>query len=114
MTRDRVGDSPGQPAPPAAAEEVREHERRTDALFSAAASICAPHFDPDPNHYMRLTDQVEAQVQTVTDPVCGMEIDPQSALATRRHEGQLFYFCSTRCAKVFDEAHVMLDSFFGS
>ncbi|HEX6384888.1 MAG TPA: heavy metal translocating P-type ATPase [Anaerolineae bacterium] len=38
----------------------------------------------------------------VRDPVCGMEIDRQSAAATREHMGQTFYFCSTQCAATFD------------
>ena len=38
----------------------------------------------------------------VRDPVCGMEIDSQSAAATREHMGQTFYFCSTHCAGAFD------------
>ena len=29
----------------------------------------------------------------VKDPVCGMDIDPQSAFARREHMGQTFYFC---------------------
>lgn len=36
------------------------------------------------------------------DPVCGMEIDPQSAFATREHMGQTFYFCSQNCVDQFD------------
>ncbi|MCA0454011.1 MAG: heavy metal translocating P-type ATPase [Chloroflexi bacterium] len=36
------------------------------------------------------------------DPVCGMEIDPQSAVAFREHAGQTFYFCSQQCADAFD------------
>jgi Cu+-exporting ATPase len=39
---------------------------------------------------------------TVKDPVCGMMIDPQTAFATREHEGQTFYFCSRDCADKFD------------
>jgi Cu+-exporting ATPase len=38
----------------------------------------------------------------VRDPVCGMEIDPGSAFATREHMGQVFYFCSEKCVKQFD------------
>ena len=39
---------------------------------------------------------------TVRDPVCGMEIEPQSAFAKREHIGQTFYFCSQSCVKKFD------------
>jgi Cu+-exporting ATPase len=38
----------------------------------------------------------------IKDPVCGMEIEPQSAHATREHMGQMFYFCSQSCVDQFD------------
>ena len=38
----------------------------------------------------------------VRDPVCGILIDPQSAVATREHGGQVFYFCSQECVDQFD------------
>ncbi len=39
----------------------------------------------------------------VTDPVCGMKIDPTTAATTREHEGTSFSFCSTGCAESFDK-----------
>jgi len=36
------------------------------------------------------------------DPVCGMEVDPKRAAATRTAMGRTFYFCSLGCAKAFD------------
>ncbi|MDP1713309.1 MAG: heavy metal translocating P-type ATPase [Anaerolineales bacterium] len=36
------------------------------------------------------------------DPVCGMEIEPQSAFAKREHMGQTFNFCSQSCLDQFD------------
>lgn len=41
---------------------------------------------------------------TVKDPVCGMEIDPQTAFAAREHMQQTFYFCSSSCVEQFDKA----------
>ncbi|HEX6303243.1 MAG TPA: YHS domain-containing protein, partial [Anaerolineales bacterium] len=38
----------------------------------------------------------------IRDPVCGMEIDPQSAGARREHMGQSFAFCSQQCVDQFD------------
>jgi Cu+-exporting ATPase len=38
----------------------------------------------------------------VTDPVCGMTIDPKTAVATREHGGTTFSFCSAGCAEKFD------------
>jgi Cu+-exporting ATPase len=40
---------------------------------------------------------------TQHDPVCGMEIEPQSALAKREYMGQTFYFCSQSCVDQFDK-----------
>ncbi len=38
----------------------------------------------------------------VKDPVCGMEIDPQTAYATREHMGHTYYFDSATCVEQFD------------
>lgn len=37
----------------------------------------------------------------VTDPVCGMRMDPSDAAASAEHEGQTFFFCSARCHEAF-------------
>jgi Cu+-exporting ATPase len=39
---------------------------------------------------------------TVTDPVCGMKIDPQAAAGRTERDGQIFYFCSPMCKQRFD------------
>nr|WP_231979447.1 HAD-IC family P-type ATPase [Tessaracoccus coleopterorum] len=39
---------------------------------------------------------------THIDPVCGMKVQPAKAAATRDHDGNTFYFCSTHCAAAFD------------
>ena len=45
---------------------------------------------------------MKGQTTLVRDPVCGMQIDPAKAAATRVHMGQTFHFCSPGCAKAFD------------
>ena len=42
------------------------------------------------------------QQQQVTDPVCGMQIDPQQAAGSSEYRGQTYYFCSTGCKRQFD------------
>ncbi|HLB62727.1 MAG TPA: YHS domain-containing protein [Actinomycetota bacterium] len=37
------------------------------------------------------------------DPVCGMEVDPQSAAASWEHSGVTYYFCSQGCLEDFKE-----------
>ncbi len=36
------------------------------------------------------------------DPVCGMDIEPKAAFATRPFRGQTLYFCSEACVQKFD------------
>jgi Cu+-exporting ATPase len=39
--------------------------------------------------------------EQVTDPVCGMRLDPADAAASEQHDGQTFYFCSESCHNTF-------------
>lgn len=43
------------------------------------------------------------QSAKVTDPVCGMSIDPATAADTAEYEGTTYYFCSNHCAATFNE-----------
>ena len=38
-----------------------------------------------------------------TDPVCGMRIDTEDAVASLEHEGKTYYFCSEACRDAFVE-----------
>ena len=35
------------------------------------------------------------------DPICGMTVEPDSAAGKHEHDGQMYYFCSPYCAKLF-------------
>ena len=41
---------------------------------------------------------------TVTDPVCGMAIDPATAVGSSRYDGVTYHFCSRWCETKFDAA----------
>ena len=41
--------------------------------------------------------------EMATDPVCGMQVDTQSAQWTAEHDGQTYYFCSKGCMLDFQE-----------
>lgn len=46
-----------------------------------------------------------AAVKTsVTDPVCGMKINPAQAVGQSTYEGKTYYFCSVACQSEFDAA----------
>lgn len=39
---------------------------------------------------------------TYKDPVCGMDVTPESAAGTSEYQGQTYYFCSPGCKSSFD------------
>ena len=38
----------------------------------------------------------------VKDPVCGMDVDPQTASSKSEYKRQTYYFCSAGCKRAFD------------
>jgi YHS domain-containing protein len=38
------------------------------------------------------------------DPVCGMDVNPQSAAAATLHAGRTYYFCSRSCRDKFEQS----------
>src|SRR5258708_3798327 len=40
----------------------------------------------------------------MTDPVCGMKVDPATAKASLEHAGTMYYFCCAGCATKFRAA----------
>ena len=45
-----------------------------------------------------------AKKRLVTDPICGMKIDPETAFSKVEHEGQTVYFCSKACEEEFKKS----------
>lgn len=41
--------------------------------------------------------------KTVTDPICGMEVDPCNTSLTAEYENKIFYFCAEGCLKAFEK-----------
>ncbi|MGB3954252.1 MAG: HAD-IC family P-type ATPase, partial [Brooklawnia sp.] len=55
---------------------------------------------PDETHE-ETGNNISQKPTTVTDPVCGMNVDPSAAASSLDHEGQTYYFCSNHCAESF-------------
>ena len=45
--------------------------------------------------------EVESQVETAIDPVCGMTVTVADARWVTEHDGQTFYFCAPGCQGAF-------------
>jgi len=42
------------------------------------------------------------EAATVTDPVCGMQVDPETSEHQAEHDGETFHFCSAGCKTKFE------------
>jgi YHS domain-containing protein len=47
-------------------------------------------------------DMIITDIDTVTDPVCGKNLDPSKVVLTSDYEGMRYYFCSEECKHRFD------------
>jgi YHS domain-containing protein len=43
------------------------------------------------------------QERTMTDPVCGLEVNPSEARYKSTYEGRTYYFTDPDCKRMFDE-----------
>jgi P-type Cu+ transporter len=59
------------------------------------ASVSAPSA-------VRFEEDEEDTMAIVTDPVCGMQIEPDDAAGTAVYEGVTYYFCSQFCLDAFE------------
>lgn len=41
--------------------------------------------------------------EKAVDPVCGMEVDPNTAPAKLEYKGRTFYFCAPGCKALFEK-----------
>ena len=48
-------------------------------------------------------DLQEEHAEQVTDPVCGMQVDPATAAGASEYQGTTYYFCSPGCKRQFDK-----------
>ena len=39
---------------------------------------------------------------SITDPVCGMKVDPATAAGASEYQGKRYFFCGVDCKRSFD------------
>ena len=89
----------GMTVDPEAAAASVEHAGTTHYFCS---KHCAERFRADPAKYVATAAPAATEVtQQVTDPVCGMKIDPSSAAGSVEHGSATHYFCSKHCLAQF-------------
>jgi P-type Cu+ transporter len=55
------------------------------------------------HHFHRSETEQPGEGRTFKDPVCGMDVTPQSAAGTALHEDHAYYFCSGHCLSQFQK-----------
>lgn len=65
--------------------------------------MCAMHMKQGQGHGNHGMGKGSAAAATVTDPVCGMKIDPATAAAKSVYAGKTYYFCSKDEKAKFDK-----------
>src|SRR4030095_16004734 len=92
----------GMTVDPRSAAGKHEHNGQT---YYFCSQHCVTKFRENPERYDRPAasgessgvEQPSAKDERVTDPVCGMTVDPKSATGKHEHNGQTYYFCSQHC-----------------
>ncbi len=77
------------------AGRVRGGTQEEIALLALAEIVSARHKRPKQAAYE------VAQVTFVTDPVCGMTVDPLTSTHQAEHDGKAYWFCSAGCKSEF-------------
>jgi YHS domain-containing protein len=52
---------------------------------------------------MLVRDTRERSDEMAIDPVCGMEVDPQTAEYRSEYKGKTYFFCSFSCKQQFEQ-----------
>ncbi len=48
-----------------------------------------------------MTENETTTAETFIDPICGMRVQPATAVGSYNQDGETYYFCSTGCLQKF-------------
>jgi uncharacterized protein len=114
--RERLGGGTRYATDPVCGMQVEKSLAPATARSGASAIYfcsdrCRDRFAADADRFDRATDGISLDedlrrehMAQATDPVCGMTVDPESAVAKRQYRGTTYYFCNPGCAKAFDRS----------
>jgi P-type Cu+ transporter len=95
----------GMTVEPKSAAGKHEHNGQT---YYFCSQRCETKFKEDPARFVKPAAAAHGIEQTgqnesITDPVCGMTVDPAHAAGKHEHKGKTYYFCSQHCLAKFKE-----------
>ncbi len=88
---------------PVDSQDAADHFQSGGQDFWFCSPGCRDRFRRDPARYRQgeAVQSGKAEPVPAIDPVCGMEVAPESAAAGFEYAGQRFYFCSDGCRDRF-------------
>ena len=107
--RARFGGGTGYAIDPVCAMQVRIADapataRHDGVYFYFCSDRCRDRFDADPHRHGVVSESMhDGAVESATDPVCSMTVDPATSADHRYPGGVDYWFCSTDCATRFDD-----------
>jgi YHS domain-containing protein len=106
--RERFGGGSGYAKDPVCGMQVQTahapaQRRHGEHTVYFCSDHCAHRFDDNPDRFTPAGAEttVGADTAAVTDPVCGMTVDPEHAAAHVQHAGRDYYFCNPGCRDAF-------------
>ena len=89
----------GMTVDPASAAHFFDHE---GTRYYFCCNGCRAKFQADPEKYLaKRAAATHMAAATMTDPVCGMKVEPSSAAGTHEYKGINYFFCSKHCLAQF-------------
>jgi len=83
--------------------KTAHHAEHAGQAYHFCSAGCRTKFVADPGAYLAAgVDRADhADAATVTDPVCGMTVDPATTPHHAEHAGHAYHFCSAGCRSKF-------------
>ena len=83
--------------------KTAHHAEHAGQAYHFCSAGCLTKFVADPGAYLGagLDRDSQADAATVTDPVCGMTVDPATTPHHGEHAGHAYHFCSAGCRSKF-------------
>lgn len=99
MPTDLRSPGPGRAMPALAScmQRLAANQATTEMIIMANPS----HREPGDTTQRQFAEP--SAIEEVTDPICGMQLDPEDADTERtHHKGRTYYFCSADCREQFE------------
>ena len=83
-------------------EKQRLSAQPMRTVAHAEAEPRTHHHDHSDNAQAARRQMASSALETTSDPVCGMTVDPRTSGHHSEHDGRTFHFCSARCKAKFE------------